>query len=147
MPDFISPAVIWIVIAIASAIIEVAATHFGLIFVAGGAIVAAVVAYYHGGIAVQLALFSITVVVSFTVLRPRMVSKFHAPGVPSRTDPLIGQEGLVTHDIDPALGAGRVTVRGQDWAAHSPVAIAAGERVRIASVDGIVLDVRREQPS
>jgi membrane protein implicated in regulation of membrane protease activity len=41
------------------------------------------------------------------------------------------------------LGGGRVTVGGQDWAAQSAVAIATGERVRIVSADGIVLEVTR----
>ena len=55
----------------------------------------------------------------------------------------MGSEAVVTHDVDPTLGGGRVTVGGQDWAAHSTVAIAAGERVRIVKADGIVLEVTR----
>ena len=48
-----------------------------------------------------------------------------APGVPSRTEALLGHEGIVTHDIDLTLGAGRVNVGGQDWAARSAAPIAA----------------------
>jgi len=143
MSDFLTPAVIWVVIAIVSAIIEVIATHFGLIFVAMGALVAALAAYFHAGIVVQLVVFSIALGSTFTLLRPRMLSTFHSSGVPSRTDTLIGQQAIVTHDIDPALGAGRVTVGGQDWAARSAEAIATGERVRVVSADGIVLEVAR----
>jgi hypothetical protein len=36
-----------------------------------------------------------------------MAAKLGAKGVPSRTDGLIGREGLVTFDIDATLGAGR----------------------------------------
>lgn len=143
MPNFDNPAIIWVVIAIASAIIEVMMTHFGLIFVAIGALVAAVSVLLHAGIVVQMAVFSITVGVSFALLRPRMVSTFQGGGLPSRTEMLIGHEALVTHDIDPALGGGRIVVDGQDWAAHSTVAIAAGERVRVVSADGIALKVTR----
>jgi membrane protein implicated in regulation of membrane protease activity len=64
-------------------------------------------------------------------------------GVPSRTDQLIGKEGVVTHDIDPTTGAGRVNVGGEDWAARSIERIPAGTHVRVVGADGIVLEVTR----
>ena len=143
MPAFDGLALLWVVIAIASAIVEVLIPHFGLIFVAIGALVAAVVAAFHAGVFVQVAVFTVTLFVSVTLLRAQLLSKFHSRGVPSRTDTLMGREAIVTQDIDPTLGGGRVTVGGQDWAAHSAVAIATGERVRIVSADGIVLEVTR----
>ena len=143
MPNPISPAIVWVVIAIGSAIIEVMATHFGLIFVAVGALAAAIVAFLHLGIVVQLAVFSIALATSFTLLRPRLIKMFESRGVPSRTESLIGREAVVTHDIDPALGGGRIAVSGQDWAAHSPEPIASGARVRVVKADGLVLEVTR----
>ena len=146
MPD-LDPVTVWVLIAIASATIEVLATHFVLIFVSAGAIVAAIVAGFSASVVVQMAAFSIAVAASFT-LRTQLMARFQdSPGVPSGTDRLIGHEALVTHDIDPAIGGGRVVVRGQDWAAHSPVAIPSGERVRVVAVDGIVLEVARNAPN
>ena len=66
-----------------------------------------------------------------------------APGVPSRTEALLGHEGIVTHDIDVTLGAGRVNVGGQDWAARSANADCDRHRVRVTGADGIVLEVTR----
>ena len=63
------------------------------------------------------------------------------PGVPSRTEALVGREGVVTHDIEPTVGAGRVNVGGEDWAARSADADPAGTRVRVVGADGIVLEV------
>ena len=143
MPAFDGLAVLWVGLAIVSGIVEIVIPHFGLIFVAVGAVVAAGFAAFHAGIFVQLTVFTVALVVSFTWLRARWLSKFHSRGVPSRTDTLIGRDAIVTHAIDPTLGGGRVTVSGQDWAAHSPAAIAAGERVRVVSADGIVLEVTR----
>jgi len=143
VPAFDGLAPLWVVIAIVSAIVEVLIPHFGLIFVAIGALVAAVVAAFHAGAVVQVAVFTIALVASFTLLRAKLLSKFHSRGVPSRTDTLMGREAVVTHDIDPTLGTGRVTVGGQDWAAHSATAIAAGTQVRVVSADGIVLEVTR----
>jgi len=63
--------------------------------------------------------------------------------VPSRTDPLVGKQGVVTHDIDTTLGSGRVNVGGEDWAARAKEPIAVGVKVRVVGADGIVLEVTR----
>ena len=47
------------------------------------------------------------------------MKQLDAPGVPSRTDALVGREGIVTHDIEATVGAGRVNVGGEDWAARA----------------------------
>jgi membrane protein implicated in regulation of membrane protease activity len=56
---------------------------------------------------------------------------------------MIGRDGLVTHDIDPTVGGGRVNVAGEDWAARSSEAIVSGTKVRVVGADGIVLEVKR----
>jgi membrane-bound serine protease (ClpP class) len=61
--------------------------------------------------------------------------------VPSRTEILIGREGVVTHDIEATIGAGRVNVGGEDWAARAAAPVRAGTRIRVVSADGIVLEV------
>ena len=63
--------------------------------------------------------------------------------MPSRTEALVGRDAIVTHAIDPTVGAGRVNVAGEDWAARSAEAIAAGSKVRVVGSDGIVLEVMR----
>jgi len=72
-----------------------------------------------------------------------MTGRIGGRGVPTRTAPLIGRQGIVTHDIDPIVGSGRVNVGGEDWAAKSPEAIAVGTTIRVVAADGIVLEVRR----
>jgi len=73
----------------------------------------------------------------------RLIGRLGGPGVPSRTAPLVGKHGLVTVDIDAALGTGRVTVGGEDWAARSRDHLTAGTRVTVVGADGIVLEVTR----
>jgi membrane-bound serine protease (ClpP class) len=70
-----------------------------------------------------------------------MMKQLDAPGVPSRTEALVGREGVVTHDIETILGAGRVNVGGEDWAARALAPVTAGTRVRVVRADGIVLEV------
>ena len=124
-----------------SAVIEISIPHFGLIFVTVAALVAAMLAGAGSGVFIQGIAFIVALALCLLLIRPRMVSKLGSRGVPSRTDTLIGREGLVTVDIDATLGAGRVNVGGEDWAARSAAPLPAGARIRVVAADGIVLEV------
>jgi membrane protein implicated in regulation of membrane protease activity len=143
MHVFDGPALVWLALAILAAILEVSLPHFGSVFVSAAALVAALSAALSAGIAAQVAVFALMLVVSFVVLRPWLVSRAGGRGVPSRTQQLIGREGLVTQDIDAVVGTGRVNVGGEDWAARSAAVVATGTRVRVTGADGIVLEVTR----
>ncbi len=97
---------------------------------------------FGGGVVWQVLSFAVVVAVSLALLRPRMLGWLgRTPGVPSRTDTLIGKQGQVTQAINPTLGTGRVIVAGEDWAARSTSVVAAGVDVRVVGADGIVLEV------
>jgi membrane protein implicated in regulation of membrane protease activity len=132
----------WVTLGIVAAIVEVSIPHFGIAFVGVAAIAAAFVAYFDFTLVAQLATFVVVLGVSLVFLRPRLLKRLDAPGVPSRTAALIGRDAVVTHDIEQIVGAGRVNVGGQDWAARASQPIPAGTRVRIIGADGIVLEVR-----
>jgi len=107
------------------------------------AVVAAMTSALGAGITPQLSLFTVTLVGSFVLLRPIFLKKMYGPGVPGRTEALVGRDGVVTEGIDPVRGTGRVNVGGQDWAARSRADIEAGARITVTGADGIVLEVRR----
>lgn len=134
-------AALWVAVAIIAAIAEVSIPHFGLIFVSAGAITAALVAWVGLSPGIQLAVFCVEVILTFSLLRPRLMARLGSRGVPSRTDALLNREGVVTVDIDPLVGAGRINVGGEDWAARSATPISAGRRIRVVSADGVVLEV------
>jgi hypothetical protein len=133
----------WLALAFVSAIVEVTVPHFGFAFVSAAAIAAAAAAYLGFGIPPQIATFVVVLVASIAGLRSRLVGVVGGQGVPSRTAPLVGREGVVTHDIDHAVGAGRVNVGGEDWAARASEQISAGTKIRVVGADGIVLEVTR----
>jgi membrane protein implicated in regulation of membrane protease activity len=137
-----TPALAWLALAIVAAIVEVSIPHFGVMFVSVGAIAAAIAAAFGFGVAVQLIVFAVALTLSLGLLRERLLRRMGGRGVPSRTDTLIGREGIVTHDVDATVGAGRVNVGGEDWAARAGVPLTAGTRVRVVAADGIVLEVR-----
>jgi membrane protein implicated in regulation of membrane protease activity len=136
-----NPALIWVALAILAAIIEVSIPHFGVVFVSVGAVAAAVVSAVGFGLPAQILVFIVALGLSLALLRPRLVRQLGARGVPSRTDTLIGKQGVVTHDIDLSLGGGRVTVGGEDWAARAATTLPVGTKIRVVKADGIVLEV------
>jgi membrane protein implicated in regulation of membrane protease activity len=132
----------WAALAIVAAVVEILTPQFGYIFLSAGAVAGALVAIVGGAFGWQILTFAVVVAVSLALLRPRMVGWLgRAPGVPSRTDSLIGKQGQVTQTINPTLGTGRVIVSGEDWAARSTSVVAAGVDVRVVGADGIVLEV------
>ena len=137
-------ALTWLAVAFVAAVLEISIPHFGSAFVAAGAVAAAAVAFFGYGMDVQLGMFVLVLTVSLATLRSGLVARLAGRGIPSRTEPLVGRHGLVTHDIDPVLGTGRITIAGEDWAARSHDAIATGTKVRVVGADGIVLEVTRE---
>ena len=136
-----NPALIWVALAILAAIIEVSIPHFGVVFVSVGAVAAAVASAVGFGLPAQIIVFIVALGLSLVLLRPRLVRRLGARGVPSRTDTLIGKQGVVTHNIDASLGGGRVTVGGEDWAARAATTLAVGTKIRVLKADGIVLEV------
>jgi inner membrane protein len=136
-------ALAWLAVAFVAAVIEVSVPHFGSAFVSAAAIAAAVVAYLGFNVPIQFATFVVVLSVSLLLLRSRLMARFGGRGVPSRTEYLVGRQGVVTHPIDPTTGSGRVNVGGEDWAARSAEAIAADAKVKVTGADGIVLEVTR----
>ncbi|MDR1989876.1 MAG: NfeD family protein [Acidobacteriaceae bacterium] len=146
MSSTLDLALAWVGLAILAAIAEMSIPHFGVIFVSLAALVAALIAALGFGLSVQSIVFVVALAFCLTLLRPRLIakfsgSKFSGQGVPSRTEALIGREGIVTDDIETAVGNGRVNVGGEDWAARAPVSLAIGTHVRVTAADGIVLEV------
>jgi membrane protein implicated in regulation of membrane protease activity len=134
---------VWLATALIAAIVEVSIPHFGFGFVSVGAIAAAGMAFFDFAIVTQMAVFVVVLSVSLVALRSRLIARVGGRGVPSRTEAIVGRHGVVTHDIDPTIGAGRVNVGGEDWAARSVESIPSGTKVRVVGSDGIVLEVTR----
>jgi inner membrane protein len=137
-----SSTLFWVIVAIIGGVVEISIPHFGLIFVSIGAAAAAIASLTGASFIGQCVMFLVALAVSASLLRRRLVARLGGSrGVPSRIDPLIGRDGVVTHDIEASLGAGRVNVGGEDWAARSAAPLPAGTPVRVVGADGIVLEV------
>ena len=137
---------LWLLVAILAAIVELVSPLFGFIFAAAAALVAAAAGLGFSLLA-QVVVFVATLLLALGLVRPRLLSRLGSPGVPSRTQALIGKPAKVTERIDPATGSGRVVVAGEDWAASSPSPLPAGAAVWVTDADGIVLQVASTDPT
>jgi membrane protein implicated in regulation of membrane protease activity len=133
----------WLAVALVAAVIEVTLPHFGCAFISAGAVAAAAAAFFGLGIGAQIGTFVLVMTISLVALRANLLGRLAGGGVPSRTEPLLGRHGQVTHEIDPTLGTGRINVGGEDWAARCAEPLPIGTKIRVVAADGIVLEVTR----
>ena len=111
--------VAWITVALVAAIVEVSIPHFGVIFVSVGRARRGPRRLPGFGLSVQLdGLHRGARRLAAVAAAAHDASSWAPAGVPSRTESLVGREGIVTHDIEATVGAGRVNVGGEDWAAR-----------------------------
>lgn len=140
-----TPALAWLLFGVVCCAVEMLVPAFGFCLVGAAALVASAIAGSGYGFWAQIGAFGVGSALSLTVLRTRILKKIaaDAPGVPSRTEKLLGHSARVTEAIDPVTGAGRVLVDGHDWAAQAAEPISAGAEVKVEGADGIRLRVRR----
>jgi membrane protein implicated in regulation of membrane protease activity len=131
----------WAALAILTAVVELLVPHFGVIFASMGALAATITALLSFGFPVQLTVFVAVTALSLALLRQRLVRRGGRTRIPGRAEGLVGREGVVTSDIEVVVGAGRVNVGGEDWAARAASPLPTGTRVKVIGHDGIVLEV------
>jgi inner membrane protein len=90
---------------------------------------------------VQWTLFSVLTIAYVLLFRGRLQTKVQMPQR-SDVDSLIGGLAIVQERLLPGV-VGRVEVRGSMWSARntSQVTLDAGQRARVATVDGLTLTV------
>lgn len=138
---------IWLIIAIALTILEVATAGFGVICFAIGAALSALVAGVGGNFTLQIIVFAAVSLLTFIFLRP-MVLRFldkRSNDVKTNVDALVGRKGIVSERIDAAQHLGRVAIDGDDWRAVSNdgSVIEKGTSVEIIKNESIILTVKR----
>lgn len=92
-------------------------------------------------LAVELLLFSVLSIIYLVLFRGLLQSRVQIPP-PPKVDSLIGELAIPQEPLSPGV-VGRVEVRGSTWSARntSTVALAPGQRARVAAIDGLTLTV------
>lgn len=135
----------WAGLAIALFILEIFVPGFFLLCLGIGCIGASVTAALGGGVAFQLASFSVFSLISIFTVRPLLMKRmWNAPDVKTNVDALVGQRGRVTQDFEPGLRLGRVSAAGDDWRAEcvSDKALRVGDLVEVVRVESNTLIVK-----
>lgn len=141
---------LWLVLFILLLIIEIITMGLTTIWFAGGALAAFIAGLLGCGLAVQIVLFLVVSILLFVFTRPVAVKYFNKDRQKTNVDRLVGQEAIVTEDIDTLQARGTVEVNGQEWSAKTKAAdekISKGEVVVIEEIQGVKLIVRKREES
>ncbi len=135
---------IWAIVVVVLAIVEMLTVSFFSLCLAFGALCASVGAACGLHLNGQLLLFVLGGLAAFVFVRPVMVKYFlKKDRVKTGVAALVGRMARVTETI-PAGDSGRVSVDGDDWKAVSVDgdAVPAGEPVEIVRVESAVVYVK-----
>ena len=136
---------LWLVVLIVSIGVEVATLGLTSIWFAGGAVVAVIVAAFHGPVLLQILLFFAVSLLLLFFTRPIAVRYFNRDRVRTNVESMIGRQAIVTSEIDNLQGIGQVTVGGQEWSARTEadgMNLQSGTVVDIVAVNGVKLIVK-----
>ena len=104
--------VYWLILFVILLIIEILTMGLTTIWFAGGALVAFVSGVIGFGLPVQVVAFLIVSVILLVLTRPLAVKYFNKERQKTNAESLIGEQALVTEDIDTLQAAGHVEIRG-----------------------------------
>lgn len=145
MFESISPTTVWLIVAIALALAEMALPGLIIGFFSLGAVITTLttVAGLTNNFVAQMIVFLATSLL-FLILFHKVWKKRIKPNTEGETTNFniqIGKIVPVVEYIDPAEGGGKVRYQGALWNATSTGKVAPGESVRITGCDNLTLNV------
>lgn len=140
--------IVWVLIAVLFAVVEIATFAFVAIYFSIGALAAAVAAALGFDVVGQLVAFSIAGIVLLFLTRPVLKRRLESPDVSMNVDRMAGKTGIVTIPIDNDANTGQIRVGTEYWTARTADGapserIDSDERVRIVAVEGVTARVER----
>lgn len=146
----LSPVLIWFLVGLALALLELLAPGIVLIFFGVGAWVTAVTTWIGLTTTLwsQLIVFTVTSVLLVLLLRRWIRNRFFGHQSDLRDgkvdlDEFAGKTVKVTKPVRPGSRDGRVEFKGAEWTAVSDESFDAGELAEILAADGIVLFIKK----
>lgn len=135
--------IIWIIIAIVLAVIEIATMGLSTIWFTAGALVALVAAWLNLHYMIQIVLFFASSAMFLMLTRPLVVKYLKIGSVKTNVDSLIGKSGIVVATISEHQ-YGQVRLNGQVWTAKAEgdLQIDNGTEVEVTAIEGVKLVVK-----
>ncbi|HHW67895.1 NfeD family protein [Defluviitalea raffinosedens] len=135
---------IWLILAIGFAIIEMANTSFFMIWFSAGAIGALIASLLTSNFIIQFSVFliisTILLILTHKITKNFITSK---PSYKTNIDALKNAQGVVIEEINNSKGTGQVKVQGEIWSALSAndEIIAVNTKIIVFEVKGVKLIV------
>lgn len=135
---------LWLAGGLALVVAELATpSGFFIIFFGLGALTVGALTAMNlvSSLGIQLLWFSVLSILYVVALRGRLQARVQVPPPPN-IDSLVGVLAIVQESLSPGV-VGKVEVRGSTWSARnaSSVTLTAGQRARVATIDGLTLTV------
>ena len=133
---------IWLVLFVASLILEAISMQLFSMWFAVGALAALIASGLHVPWWLQIILFVCVTAVSLAATRP-LVKRLQRRVQPTNADRYVGKTAVVIQEIDNVNAKGQVKVEGQVWTARSAdgQVIPEGATVRTAAIQGVKMIV------
>lgn len=136
--------VIWLILALVTAMAEALTVQMVSIWFTVGAVGACITSLFTDNIIIQIGVFVVLTLAALLVTRP-LVQKLRAtPPEPTNADRYIGRTAVVVSEIDNDRAAGQVKVDNSVWSARSAdgSVIPKGAKTKVASIEGVKLIVQ-----
>ncbi len=137
--------VVWLVLAVVLGVVEGLTVALISIWMAVGAVGAAITAACGGSIMLQIIVFLVISAVLLVITIP-ISKRFRGRNIVStNADRLIGAEAVVISKVDAIENKGQIKALGQIWSASSidGVEIEIGEKVVVESIEGVRAIIKR----
>ena len=132
----------WLGIIILLVIIEAMTVNLVSIWFIVSGILALIISMFTDNLLIQLTVFVLGGIILLITTRKILTNKL-VLNEKTNLDRIIGMRGVVTEDIDD-LVIGEVLVDGKKWSAISNEPIKKGEKVKILKIEGVKLQVKRQ---
>ncbi len=135
---------VWLGLIVAFIAVEAATVNLVAVWFIGGSIAGLVCAVLGASVLLQFTVFIFVSALLLALLRPLLKKYLRVKPTKTNADRLLGQEALVTEDIDNLRETGAIRINGVLWTAKSALdtQIPAGSRVIIARIEGAKVYVK-----
>ena len=136
---------VWLIAMVVLLAVEIITVNLTTIWFALGALAALISSLFGAPVWLQVVWFLLISIVTLVLTRPLARKYVNARTTPTNADMLIGQECLVTEEIDNVLGKGAVTVGGKVWTARTEnpgIQAQVGQTMTVVRIEGVKLIVK-----
>lgn len=140
----ISEPLLWLIVIVATLVIEAMTAGLTTIWFSAGALAALTASYLGISFPLQIIIFIVISITALIFTRPLVKNKIHKNKVKTNADMVIGKQAIVVETICPIEGKGQVKVDGKIWSAKSENSenILKDELVTIEKIEGVHLIVK-----